>query len=73
MNIWREYWRKNIEEHSKYIQKMKENGEKACWIVVYDSVFASYAEEAGVDMILCGDSMGMIVYGWPVPFPSPWT
>ena len=51
------------------LYKMKENGEKACWIVVYDSVFASYAEEAGVDMILCGDSMGMIVYGWPGTVP----
>lgn len=45
------------------LYKMKENGEKAAWIVLYDSCFASYAEEAGVDMILCGDSMGMIVYG----------
>ena len=51
------------------LYKMKENGEKACWIVVYDSGFASYAEEAGVDMILCGDSMGMIVYGWPGTVP----
>ena len=51
------------------LYKMKENGEKACWIVLYDSVFASYAEEAGVDMILCGDSMGMIVYGWPGTVP----
>lgn len=51
------------------LYKMKETGEKACWIVVYDSVFASYAEEAGVDMILCGDSMGMIVYGWQGTVP----
>ncbi len=51
------------------LYKMKEDGEKACWIVLYDSVFASYAEEAGVDMILCGDSMGMIVYGWPGTVP----
>ncbi len=45
------------------LYKMKENGEKAVWIVLYDSCYASYAEEAGMDMILCGDSMGMIVYG----------
>ena len=45
------------------LYKMKENGEKAVWIVLYDSCCASYAEEAGMDMILCGDSMGMIVYG----------
>ena len=51
------------------LYKMKENGEKACWIVLYDSVFASYAEEAGVDMILCGDSVGMIVYGWQGTVP----
>ena len=51
------------------LYKMKEAGEKACWVVLYGSVFASYAEEAGVDMILCGDSMGMIVYGWPGTVP----
>ena len=51
------------------LYKMKEAGEKACWIVLYDSVFASYAEEEGIDMILCGDSMGMIVYGWPGTVP----
>ena len=51
------------------LYKMKENGEKACWIVIYDSCFASYAEEAGVDMILCGDSMGMIVYGYEGTIP----
>ena len=35
------------------LYKMKENGEKAVWIVLYDSCYASYAEEAGMDMILC--------------------
>lgn len=45
------------------LYQMKEHGEKAAWIVLYDSCYASYAEAAGVDMILCGDSMGMIVYG----------
>ncbi len=34
------------------LYKMKENGEKAAWIVLYDACFASYAEEAGMDMIL---------------------
>ena len=43
--------------------QMKENGEQAVWMVLYDACFASYAEEAGMDMILVGDSMGMIVYG----------
>ena len=51
------------------LYKMKENGEKAAWIVLYDACFASYAEEAGMDMILCGDSVGMIVYGFPGTVP----
>ena len=34
------------------LYKMKENGEKAVWMVMYDSLFASYAEDAGMDMIL---------------------
>ena len=49
--------------------KMKENGEQAVWMVMYDACFASYAEEAGMDMILVGDSMGMIVYGWEGTVP----
>ena len=46
------------------LNKMKEAGEKAAWATAYDSCFASYAEKAGMDMILVGDSMGMIVYGY---------
>lgn len=49
--------------------EMKEKGEKAAWMVLYDSCFASYAEEAGMDMILVGDSMGMIVYGFDGTVP----
>ena len=51
------------------LQNMKENGEQAVWMVLYDACFASYAEEAGMDMILVGDSMGMIVYGWEGTVP----
>lgn len=46
------------------LYKMKEAGEKAAWVTAYDCCFASYAEKAGMDMILVGDSMGMIVYGY---------
>ena len=49
--------------------EMKEKGEKAAWMVLYDSCFVSYAEEAGMDMILVGDSMGMIVYGFDGTVP----
>lgn len=48
---------------------MKEKGEKAIWMTAYDAPFASYAERAGIDIILVGDSMGMIVYGMDSTVP----
>ena len=51
------------------LYKMKEQGEQAVWMVVYDSCFASYAEAAGMDMLLCGDSLGMVVYGYAGTVP----
>lgn len=44
--------------------KMKENGEKLTWITAYDFPMASLAEQAGMDMILVGDSLGMVVLGY---------
>ncbi len=46
------------------LYKMKESGEKACWITAYDAPTASLAEQAGIDMLLVGDSVGMCVYGY---------
>ena len=51
------------------LQKMKETGEQAVWMVIYDACLAACAEEAGMDMILVGDSMGMIIYGWESTVP----
>lgn len=51
------------------LYKMKANGEKAAWMTAYDCCFAAYAEKAGMDMILVGDSMGMIVYGYQGTIP----
>ena len=44
--------------------RMKEKGEKVVWITAYDYPTATFAEDAGVDMILVGDSLGMCVYGY---------
>lgn len=51
------------------LYKMKRKGQKVVWVTAYDYCFASYAEKAGIDMILVGDSMGMIVYGYPGTVP----
>ncbi len=49
--------------------KMKENGEKITYLVVYDYNTAHLAEEAGVDMLLVGDTLGPAVYGYNTLLP----
>lgn len=44
--------------------KMKEQGEKIVMITAYDYPGAKFSEAAGVDMILVGDSLGMVVLGY---------
>jgi 3-methyl-2-oxobutanoate hydroxymethyltransferase len=48
---------------------MKEEGRRAVWMTAYDYVTAQLAEEAGMDMLLVGDSLGMAVYGYPGTIP----
>jgi 3-methyl-2-oxobutanoate hydroxymethyltransferase len=45
-------------------RRMKKDGEKVTWLTSYDFPTAQFAEKAGIDMILVGDSMGMCVYGY---------
>jgi 3-methyl-2-oxobutanoate hydroxymethyltransferase len=49
--------------------KMKREGEKASWLTAYDYPTARFAEEAGLDMLLVGDSLGMCVYGYEGTVP----
>lgn len=42
---------------------MKRRGEKIAMLTCYDATFASVMDEAGVDLILVGDSLGMVVQG----------
>ncbi|MBW2095062.1 MAG: 3-methyl-2-oxobutanoate hydroxymethyltransferase [Deltaproteobacteria bacterium] len=48
---------------------MKRDGEKITWITSYDYPTAQFAEAAGMDMILVGDSLGMCVYGYESTVP----
>lgn len=45
------------------VQKMKLDGEAIAMITAYDANSARISEEAGVPMILVGDSLGMVVQG----------
>lgn len=50
-------------------QKMKKTGEKIAYLVTYDFHTARSAEEACLDMLLAGDSVGMSIYGYPNTVP----
>jgi 3-methyl-2-oxobutanoate hydroxymethyltransferase len=49
--------------------KMKEGNEKVVMLTAYDYPSAKQAEEAGVDVILVGDSLGMVVLGYDSTIP----
>jgi 3-methyl-2-oxobutanoate hydroxymethyltransferase len=51
------------------LQQMKDKGETAVWITAYDFWTAQFAEQAEMDMILVGDSLGMCVYGYAGTVP----
>ena len=51
------------------LQKMKLEGEKVAWLTAYDFPTAAFAEAAGLDMLLVGDSLGMCVYGYEGTIP----
>ena len=51
------------------LQKMKNSGEKISWLTAYDYPTAQFAEEAGLEMLLVGDSLGMCVYGYAGTIP----
>ena len=51
------------------LQKMKESEDQVVWITAYDFPTAQFAEEAGMDMLLVGDSLGMCVYGYSGTVP----
>ncbi|MGD0355643.1 MAG: 3-methyl-2-oxobutanoate hydroxymethyltransferase [Dehalococcoidia bacterium] len=46
------------------IQEMKQNGEKIAMLTAYDYSTAKIVDEAGVPLILVGDTLGMVVLGY---------
>ena len=44
-------------------------GEKLAMVTAYDATFARLVDEAGVEMILVGDSMGMVIQGHESTIP----
>lgn len=51
------------------LKKMKRSGDKITWLTAYDYSFASLVDQAGIDAILVGDSLGMVIQGHVTPIP----
>ena len=49
--------------------KMKQQGEKITMLTCYDACFASVLDASGVDILLIGDSLGMVLAGMPSTLP----
>jgi 3-methyl-2-oxobutanoate hydroxymethyltransferase len=51
------------------LREMKQAGEKITMLTAYDASFASLLDEAGVDTLLIGDSLGMVIQGHDTTLP----
>ena len=48
-----------------YLVRRKREGQRIAMVTAYDATFARLVDEAGVDVILVGDSLGMVMQGHP--------
>ncbi len=51
------------------LKKLKQAGQKICMVTAYDAMFARILDEAGTDVILVGDSLGMVIQGHDSTLP----
>ncbi|MEQ8661804.1 MAG: 3-methyl-2-oxobutanoate hydroxymethyltransferase, partial [Gammaproteobacteria bacterium] len=51
------------------LRLMKERGERITSMTAYDAAFANVLDRAGIDFVLVGDSLGMVVQGHATTIP----
>lgn len=52
-----------------HLNEMKKIGRPIVMVTAYDSCFGALANQSGVDMILVGDSVGMVAHGFETTLP----
>lgn len=52
-----------------YLNKLKQQGEKFACLTAYDYSFARLLEKSGVEVVLVGDSLGMVMQGFDTTLP----
>ena len=52
-----------------HLKKLKQDGEKFACLTAYDYSFARLVEECGVEVVLVGDSLGMVIQGHDTTIP----
>src|ERR1700693_93457 len=48
---------------------MARDGQRIAMLTAYDASFAAIAERAGIDVLLIGDSLGMVIQGHDTTLP----
>jgi 3-methyl-2-oxobutanoate hydroxymethyltransferase len=51
------------------VQRFKEEGRRFAMITAYDFLSAQILDEAGIPVLLVGDSLGMVMLGYPTTLP----
>jgi 3-methyl-2-oxobutanoate hydroxymethyltransferase len=51
------------------VLRMKASGERITMVTAYDAAFARLLDQSGVDLLLVGDSLGMVVQGLETTLP----
>jgi 3-methyl-2-oxobutanoate hydroxymethyltransferase len=54
---------------TNYLRELKKRNEKIAVLTAYDASFAKHLEQAGVEVILVGDSLGMVMQGHDSTIP----
>ena len=52
-----------------HLKKLKQQGEKFACLTAYDYSFACLFENCGVEVVLVGDSLGMVIQGHDTTIP----